>query len=329
MKISVIIIAYNIEEYIERCLKSVLMQSLSEIEIIIINDGSTDNTLKIINELVINDNRVKIINKKNSGIIEARKSGIEIASGEYILFVDGDDWLELNACDRLYEIATENNLDLIIYNAFWVYKDKKDSYSIIKNKESIKLDPLKNLFLGKIIPAMWGKLIKREFLNKFNIDYPNKISYGEDLATVSSWLINKPKIDILNECLYNYYQRENSITNMVSNKFLDIIEAINFIELQLKEKKIYDKYKKEFEYMLYNHLFILKFITINHLSYINIQIYNKFKEKHIKVFNNEYILDDIAKGNIWLKTRIILYLLNLRLGKLYDAFRRKIKLIFI
>ena len=113
MKISVIIIAYNIEEYIERCLKSVLMQSLSEIEIIIINDGSTDNTLKIINELVINDNRVKIINKKNSGIIEARKSGIEIASGEYILFVDGDDWLELNACDRLYEIATENNLDLI------------------------------------------------------------------------------------------------------------------------------------------------------------------------------------------------------------------------
>ena len=230
MKISVIIIAYNIEEYIERCLKSVLMQSLSEIEIIIINDGSTDNTLKIINELVINDSRVKIINKKNSGIIEARKSGIEIASGEYILFVDGDDWLELNACDRLYEIATENNLDLIIYNAFWVYKDKKDSYSIIKNKESIKLDPLKNLFLGKIIPAMWGKLIKREFLNKFNIDYPNKISYGEDLATVSSLLINKPKIDILNECLYNYYQRENSITNMVSNKFLDIIEAINFIE---------------------------------------------------------------------------------------------------
>lgn len=329
MKISVIIIAYNIEEYIERCLKSVLMQSLSEIEIIIINDGSTDNTLKIINELVINDNRVKIINKKNSGIIEARKSGIEIASGEYILFVDGDDWLELNACDRLYEIATENNLDLIIYNAFWVYKDKKDSYSIIKNKESIKLDPLKNLFLGKIIPAMWGKLIKREFLNKFNIDYPNKISYGEDLATVSSWLINKPKIDILNECLYNYYQRENSITNMVSNKFLDIIEAINFIELQLKEKNIYDKYKKEFEYMLYNHLFILKFITINHLSYINIQIYNKFKEKHIKIFNNEYILDDIVKGNIWLKTRIILYLLNLRLGKLYDAFRRKIKLIFI
>lgn len=329
MKISVIIIAYNIEEYIERCLKSVLMQSLSEIEIIIINDGSTDNTLKIINELVINDNRVKIINKKNSGIIEARKSGIEIASGEYILFVDGDDWLELNACDRLYEIATENNLDLIIYNAFWVYKDKKDSYSIIKNKESIKLDPLKNLFLGKIIPAMWGKLIKREFLNKFNIDYPNKISYGEDLATVSSWLINKPKIDILNECLYNYYQRENSITNMVSNKFLDIIEAINFIELQLKEKNIYDKYKKEFEYMLYNHLFILKFITINHLSYINIQIYNKFKEKHIKVFNNEYILDDIVKGNIWLKTRIIFYLLNLRLGKLYDAFRRKIKLIFI
>ncbi|MEF2820386.1 MAG: glycosyltransferase [Clostridium sp.] len=329
MKISVIIIAYNIEEYIERCLKSVLMQSLSEIEIIIINDGSTDNTLKIINELVINDSRVKIINKKNSGIIEARKSGIEIASGEYILFVDGDDWLELNACDRLYEIATENNLDLIIYNAFWVYKDKKDSYSIIKNKESIKLDPLKNLFLGKIIPAMWGKLIKREFLNKFNIDYPNKISYGEDLATVSSLLINKPKIDILNECLYNYYQRENSITNMVSNKFLDIIEAINFIELQLKEKNIYDKYKKEFEYMLYNHLFILKFITINHLSYINIQIYNKFKEKHIKVFNNEYILDDIGKGNIWLKTRIILYLLNLRLGKLYDAFRRKIKLIFI
>ncbi|MDU2265555.1 glycosyltransferase [Clostridium celatum] len=329
MKVSVIVIAYNIEKYIERCLKSILIQSLKEIEIIIVNDGSNDNTLNIINKLIINDNRVKVINQKNKGIIEARKSGIKVASGEYILFVDGDDWIELNTCEILYKVSNENNLDILIYNAFWVYQNRKVSSSIISNKENIKVDPLKNLFLGKILPAMWGKLIRREFLNKIDINYPSNINYGEDLATVTSWFINKPKIDIIDDYLYNYYQRDNSITNKVSNKFLDIIKAIDFIEEKLKETNLYDKYKEEFEFMAYNHLFILKFICVSEPSDVHIKIYDNFKEKHIKIFKNKYILDEINKDNIYLKIRIILYLFNLKLGKAYDFFRKKVKLIFI
>ena len=96
MKVSVIIAAYNIEKYIQRCIESVVNQSEREIEIIIVNDGSTDNTLNIINKVNELDDRIIVINKKNQGLIEARKTGLKYANGEFILFLDGDDWLENN-----------------------------------------------------------------------------------------------------------------------------------------------------------------------------------------------------------------------------------------
>ena len=97
MKVSVIIPAYNIEDYIGRCLESIIKQTLKDIEIIVVNDGSNDNTLAIINVFARKDNRIKIVDKKNKGSIEARKSGFKVANGEFILFIDGDDWIE-NDC---------------------------------------------------------------------------------------------------------------------------------------------------------------------------------------------------------------------------------------
>ena len=94
-EVSVIIIAYNIEQYIEKCIKSVINQTFKEIEILIVNDGSTDKTLSIINEWALKDKRIKIINQVNKGAIEARKAGLDKCNGKYVLFVDGDDWLEL------------------------------------------------------------------------------------------------------------------------------------------------------------------------------------------------------------------------------------------
>ncbi|MDU4936124.1 MAG: glycosyltransferase family A protein, partial [Peptostreptococcaceae bacterium] len=102
MKVSIIIAAYNIEDYINRCLNSIVNQSFKDIEIIVVNDGSTDNTINIINNFAKNDVRIKVIDKKNGGLIEARKSGLARASGEYILFLDGDDWLHIEAIEKLY-----------------------------------------------------------------------------------------------------------------------------------------------------------------------------------------------------------------------------------
>jgi len=325
MKISIIVVAYNIENYIERCLKSILMQTLNCIEIIVINDGSTDNTLNIIKSLTENDMRVNIINKSNEGIVEAKKSGIKAATGKYILFVDGDDWIELNTCEKLYNNINSSDTDILIYNAFWAYDNKKERKNTFKDKLNIKKDPISSLLLGQVTPAMWGKLIRREFLYNTKIEYPCNISYGEDLATVSNWFINIPKIDLLDECLYNYYQRESSITHEVSNKILDVEKAISFIEEQLKKNNIYGKYKKEFEFMCYQHIFISKVITMNKLNEFNRQLYKYFKKKHINIYGNRYIMNEINKGNINLKIRIILYLLSLNMGRIYDDLRNMIK----
>lgn len=133
IKISVIVPAYNIEQYIERCLISIKNQTLDDIEIIVVNDGSIDNTLSKIKKCSSGDNRIKIINKKNQGSIEARKSGLKEATGKYILFVDGDDWLEKDALNILYKKAEEDLADIVIYNAFDVYDNINKEKKIIKN----------------------------------------------------------------------------------------------------------------------------------------------------------------------------------------------------
>ena len=131
MKVSVIIAAYNIEEYIERCIESVINQSEIEIEIIIVNDGSTDNTLNIIKKMSDLDERIIIINQKNQGLVEARKRGLKNANGKFILFLDGDDWLENNCVEELYKTAIDKNADVVLYNAYKAYEDKKETFILL------------------------------------------------------------------------------------------------------------------------------------------------------------------------------------------------------
>lgn len=120
MKVSVIVAAYNIDKYIGRCLESLVNQTLKDIEIIIVNDGSTDQTRLIIEKRLNTDRRIILINQENKGSIEARKSGLNISKGEYILFVDGDDWLESNALEIMYNNALINESDILLYNAYKV-----------------------------------------------------------------------------------------------------------------------------------------------------------------------------------------------------------------
>ena len=120
VKVSVIIIAYNVDKYIEKCINSVINQTLNELEIIIVNDGSTDSTLDKINNAKINDNRFIVINQSNAGVMEARKSGLNIAKGEYILFIDGDDWIEKECIEKLYLQTQNEKYDILLFNAFSV-----------------------------------------------------------------------------------------------------------------------------------------------------------------------------------------------------------------
>ena len=267
MKVSVIIAAYNIEKYIQRCIESVVNQSEREIEIIIVNDGSTDNTLNIINKVNELDDRIIVINKKNQGLIEARKTGLKYANGEFILFLDGDDWLENNCIEELYKTANDKKADVVLYNAYMVYDDRKEIFDTFIEKfiDDIKKNPVKNLLLLNISPTIWSKFIKKSFLEENNIEFPQNISYAEDLAAVLNIFINKPKIVCNEKRFYNYYQRNDSISNKISSKVLEIDDAIQFIKEKLVEMNIYYENKEEFEYTVFRHLLISKILRFNYL----------------------------------------------------------------
>ena len=240
-KVSVIVPAYNIENFIERCLNSLINQTLKEIEVIVVNDGSQDGTLAKIQEFE-NTNRIVVVDQKNKGTTEARKSGLNRAIGEYVLFVDGDDWLENNSIEILYDKATKTNSDIIMFHAFKVYSNRKEvalSYSQNITKFSIV-----ELLKGDIGPELCYKFRKLVHIRQNNIQFPSNISFAEDLATNFSLFINNPKVSVVNTPLYNYYMREDSITNTINSKVLEINEAFDFIKITLMEHGVYDKYKE-------------------------------------------------------------------------------------
>ena len=316
MKVSVIVAAYNIEDYIQRCLESISFQTLKDIEIIVVNDGSVDSTLEIINNIANGDKRVKIINKENKGLIEARKSGLKIASGEYILFVDGDDWIEKETLELLYENAVKNQSDIVMYN-YYVSGEKSKIEESVLNEKLTNNDYLENLFLNKIKPTIWSKFIRLKFIKENNIELPSDISFAEDLATVATFFMNNPKVSILNKYLYNYCIRGTSLTNSINKNVLELNKAFNFIKEKLIEKRLYSYYKESFYYMIYLHMFEVWFNKYCDVSDINESLYKQYINTGIDI-NNKYIRKHINKYSFMPKLRINLYHKYYKFGRVFD-----------
>lgn len=322
-EVSIIIAAYNIENYITRCVESVINQTFRNIEIIVVNDGSTDSTLKILNNLKESDDRIKVITQENKGLIEARKKGLNHSKGKYILFIDGDDWLELECIEKLYNKANDENKDIVLFNFFWSYDDTRKSGNGFNYRSSdIIINPLKSLFIGNISPCIWTKFIRKKYITDNKISFPSNISFAEDLATVSSLFISKPKIGIVKENLYNYYQRKDSITKQVSPKILEVNKAILFIKEKLLENNIYNDFKNEFEIMVYSHLFVQRFLTADVIEEIHKKVYKQYKEYKINIKNNSYIKEFIVKQPLSLRIRMKIYNKNYYLGNTYDFVRK-------
>jgi len=234
MKISVIVSAYNVEKYINKCISSVLNQTLKNIEVIVVNDGSTDNTLNILNSF--KDKRLKIINQSNCGLPCTRSVGITKATGEYIFFLDADDWLEKNALEKLYECAVEKSADIAVCDFFAVLREKKLRKGVMSNKSAFMAKEFLELMFEKEAEwCFWNKLYSKNILN---VSIPKGITYGEDLLNVSKITKNAKKVAYIPLPLVNYRYNPQSITkNRRSLKIYQLFVAIKCLEKNLKHSK--------------------------------------------------------------------------------------------
>ena len=286
MKFSIVIAAYNIENYIEKCINSCINQTYGNLEIIIVNDGSTDGTLKKI--LSIKDDRIIVIDKENEGVTAARNIGMLRATGDYILFVDGDDWLDKNLFSILKNKLIIDNYDVVLFNFNICYEDRT-----IKNELELYNNDLLYNVLVEPIPYIWMKLIKRRFLIDNNIILPNNINYAEDLALSVMIAVYNPNSIYVNENLYNYYQRGSSVTKKINKSILDVRKSTDFIKDMLKDRNLIERYKEEFEFCQYKYNFL------NRVS--NIFTENIYSEK---LFENWLSLDCNIKKNKYFKKKV-------------------------
>ena len=216
--ISVIVPIYNVERYLPKCIESILNQTYKDLEIILVNDGSTDSSLNICQEYMLRDDRIKIVNKKNGGLSSARNAGLEIASGKYISFIDSDDFIHETMYEKMISLNIRCNTDICIcdYYTFanqefcgFQYKDENSFFEIMDKEEVIK-----RYLLGNWIAA-WDKLYKRSLFD--NLKFPEGI-LNEDEAIMLFVFDKCNKICYLNEKLYYYLRREGSITTSISLK---------------------------------------------------------------------------------------------------------------
>ena len=241
IKVSIVVPAYNVENYIDRCIESLVNQTLQEIEIIIVNDGSTDNTKQKIEKfLLAYPEKIKYLEKQNGGLSDARNYGIPSARGKYIGFVDSDDYVELNMFEEMYKKAEEENSDMIECDFIWEYPNKQriDIGRIYQNK--------KEAFIYARVVA-WNKLIKRETLEKANIKFPKGLRY-EDTEFFYKLLPSLEKISFVKTPMVHYIQRSNSIANTQNERVKEIFEIWDNIFKYYKEQGLFEEYKNEIEY---------------------------------------------------------------------------------
>lgn len=234
-KVSVIIPVYNAEKHILRCLESLKIQSLSDFEVLIINDGSSDSSAVICENFCLEDNRFKVINQTNAGPSAARNTGISRACSKYLYFVDSDDYIEPNTLELLFDAAEENNADITVCNFLLEYPSGKIAKNNIVAEgglyEGNRLKQLAvgslNMRTGMIPPYSWIRLVKRELLTKNALQFDTSIRRSEDFLLWSLAFFKANRVFLLpDQYLYHYVEVSDSITHNYISGYWGMVKRI-------------------------------------------------------------------------------------------------------
>ena len=240
-KVSIIVPIYNVEKYLERCIDSLIGQTLDDIQIILVNDGSTDNSGKIAKEYAIKyQDKIMYLEKENGGLSDARNYGLLYATGEYIGFLDSDDYIDKEAYKTMYDKVKQENADYIECDFIWEYpnKIKEDRRVEYKNKKEM---------LAFVRVVAWNKLIKREVIEANNLKFPKGLRY-EDVEFTYKLIPHLNKVSYIDKYFIHYTQRENSIANVQNAKTAEIFTILDDVINYYKENEFYKEYEDELEY---------------------------------------------------------------------------------
>ncbi|MEF2629635.1 glycosyltransferase family 2 protein [Megamonas funiformis] len=316
-KISIIIPIYNVEQYLSQCLDSVINQTYKNLEILLINDGSTDNSGKICDNYAKLDNRIRVFHKKNEGVSSARNLGLEKCTGDFIGFVDPDDFIELNMYELLYNEQQKTNADIIwcnyckissTGNIIYLGEINNNTFYDLSLKNNKKIFSKNFYYILNMKTYIWNKLFKRKLF--YNIRFPLKKTF-EDLFIFMSLILQTNTIQFISKTLYYYRQRDTSLcATFNTSKFsLDFIEAS--IIFGIDYNYFYNS-KKELNLYLFNiYRIALKNILFNkHRNKFQIQEKIIIKESRKLLYSNlpfKYKLDIIRRClnvNLYYKMKI-------------------------
>ncbi len=263
-KISIIIPVYNVGKFLDKTLNSLINQTYKNIEIICVNDGSTDNSLEILQKFTEKDKRIKVLTQPNSGPATARNNGLENMTGKYVMFCDADDWFEPTMAEEMINAIEENNADFVVCDTNVVDEfegiDRCDS----RNGYKISYEGLKkfNSFqeIQNVSFTLWNKIFKKSIIDKHNISFPDGNYYYEDTAFTFQYLLASNHAFFINKKLYNYFRRDEGslmqhYSAVLKNPF-GRAGLLHFIYGKLKENKVIEQkwdsfaffYKKQFEF---------------------------------------------------------------------------------
>ena len=293
MAVSIIIPVYNVSSFIEKCIKSVVDQSFRDFECIIVNDGTKDNSIELIEEIIKLDKRFKVFHQKNQGQGMARNLGLKYAKGKYICFIDADDYVESNYLEEMYRAIEKQKVDIVCCGFNIITKDKVIPH-LVSLQASSKIESILYLLNGND----WGSLFNRMFKRVLVKDLNFKKGIGQDKPFIFELFVKNPisKVIYIEKCLYNYIRRNQSATNSMSKeKIDDLIEnmIVNPHNL-VTQSNYYGNCKRALnQYIVMSYLYIISNISINSKQFVLEAKY--FKSK----FNEFYDL------KLWASIRLV------------------------
>ena len=262
-KASVIVPVYNVEAYLEKCVQSILRQTEQDFELLLVDDGSTDSSGQLCEELAKKDSRIRVIHQENQGLGGARNTGIREAKGDWLLLVDSDDWIEPEILEKTLEAGLREEADMVVFPFRSVDEEGRE---LAVFRENVPLDRALSLKERKDIlltaPVAWNKLYRTAFFRETGLAYPSRVWY-EDIRTTPKLMALARRMVFISDIGYNYLQRQGSIMN--SGKVarnVEIIEAFDDILPWFREHGLFAEYRQELEYLAVFHAYLTASVRV-------------------------------------------------------------------